>query len=137
MTAFAHTSYPKEHPGVARAVNTTRNLMNLIKQVDSAKSIAVILLSAMVSTLLVVVNQVIDTYTDGHLMAVWMLMWVVAFGSLALLATPVRQFVYGVRPFLKTWHQKRLERMNDEKIWAVALQDPRVMAEIQRALSQQ
>jgi hypothetical protein len=137
MTAFAPTSYPNVHPGVARVTRIAKNLRNITFLLDNARNIALILLSAIVSTILVIVNQVIDTYTDGHMLAAWTLMWVVAFTAIALLANPIRKSVAGFGPALKAWKLSRLERANDRKMWEVALQDPRVMAEIQRALSQQ
>jgi len=134
MTAFAHTSYPSVHPGVQRATRVFGSLKNLAVRADSARSIAAILLSAIVSTVLVIVNQVIDTYTDGHLMAAWMFMWLVAFSTIALLASPIRKTVTGFKPAMSAWILARREKANDAKMWEVALQDPRVMAEIQRAM---
>jgi len=136
MTAYAHNSYPNVHPGVARVTRVAGNLKNLALRADSARSVAVILLSAIVSTVLVIVNQVIDTYTDGHLMAAWIFMWLVAFSTIALLASPIRKTVAGFKPALNSWMIARRERANDDRMWEVALQDPRVMAEIQRAKSQ-
>jgi hypothetical protein len=136
MTAFAHTPYPSVHPGVQRAARVLGSLKNLAIRADSARNVAIVLLSAIVSTVLVIVNQMIDTYTDGHLMAAWMFLWVVAFSTMALLAAPIRKSVTGFKPALRSWIIARREKANDEKMWEVALQDPRVMAEIQRAVSQ-
>ena len=137
MKAFVHTSYPRVHPGVQRATRVLGSLKNLVTRADSARSVAIVLLSAIVSTVLVIVNQVIDTYTDGHLMAAWIFMWLVAFSTIALLAAPIRRTVNGFKPALKNWAITRRERANDAKMWEVALQDPRVMSEIQRAMSQE
>jgi hypothetical protein len=137
MTAYAHTSYPRVHPGVQRFSKVAISAKNLVAQFDVTRNIALILLSAIVSTVLVVVNQVIDTYTDGHMLAAWMFLWVVAFSTIALLATPIRESVVSFGPAFLQWKMRRAERANDHKMWEVALQDPRVMAEIQRAISQQ
>jgi hypothetical protein len=137
MTSFAHNSYPTEHPGVARVSRILANIKNLAIGVDNAKTVAVVLLSAIVSALLVVVNQVIETYEDGNLLAAWILLWLITFTAIALLSTPIRQFVTGIKPAYKAWSVARRERANDLKMWEVARQDPRVMAEIQRAVSQQ
>ena len=53
---------------------------------DGARGAAALLLAAIVSALLVVANQVIDTWTEGHLLAAWIVMWTVAFAALALFA---------------------------------------------------
>ena len=103
MTAFAHTPYPSVHPGVQRAARVLGSLKNLAIRADSARNVAIVLLSAIVSTVLVIVNQMIDTYTDGHLMAAWMFLWVVAFSTMALLAAPIRKSVTGFKPALRSW----------------------------------
>jgi hypothetical protein len=136
MTAFVHTSYPSVHPGVARISRVLASAKNVAYNFDGARNLAIVLLSAIVSTLLVIVNQVIDTYTDGHMLAAWILMWIVAFSAIALLATPIRKSVAAFGPAFTQWKLDRRERLNDQKMWEVALQDPRVMAEIQRASSQ-
>ena len=69
-------------------------------------------------------------------MAAWIFMWLVAFSTIALLASPIRKTVAGFKPALNSWMIARRERANDDRMWEVALQDPRVMAEIQRAKSQ-
>ena len=58
------------------------------------------LLAAVVSALLVVANQVIDTWTEGHLLAAWIVLWTVAFAALGLLAAPARRAVHAVARFL-------------------------------------
>ena len=136
MTAYAHTSYPTIHPGVQRFTKVATSAKNLATQLDATRNIALVLLSAIVSTILVVVNQVIDTYTDGHMLAAWMFLWVVAFSAIALLATPIRKSVAAFRPAFEQWKMNRREQANDQKMWEVALQDPRVMAEILRATSE-
>lgn len=136
MTSFVHSSYPKTHPGVSRITRVLSSLKGLVVRADNARTIAIVLLSAIVSTLLVIVNQVIDTYTDGHLMAAWIFMWLLTFSAIALLATPIRRSVQGFKPAFNQWMRARKERANDQKMWEVALNDPRVMAEIERARSQ-
>ena len=41
------------------------------------------LLAAIVAAFLVVANQVVDTWTEGHLLAAWIVLWMVAFAALA------------------------------------------------------
>ena len=91
MTAFAHVEYPTEHPGVVRAENAAAALKSAAARFDGARGAASLLLAAVVSALLVVANQVIDTWSEGHLLAAWMVLWVVAFAALALLTLPARR----------------------------------------------
>src|SRR3990167_6223937 len=58
---------------------------------DNSRSLAGMLLAAVVAALLVVADQLIETWADGHLLVVWVALWSVAFAALALLAPPLRQ----------------------------------------------
>ena len=136
MTSFVHTEYPAEHPGIARVEHVAQATSQMLHSFDSAKGLASLLLAAVVAALLVAANQVIDTWTDGHLLVAWIGMWIVAFAGLALLARPARQASAGLRAGFKAWSERRREAQADEQLWDLALRDARVMAEISRAMSQ-
>ena len=91
------------------------------------------LLAAMVSALLVVADQVIDTWADGHLMAAWVLMWMIGFAALALLAAPSRALVLRVLSAVNRWLMDTSRARADAQMWAVAEQDHRVMADLHAA----
>ncbi|MRD46777.1 hypothetical protein GHT07_05790 [Caenimonas koreensis DSM 17982] len=135
MTAFAHVDHPTQHPGVVRAERLAHNARELTRRIDGARANASLLLAAIVAALLVAANQVIDTWTEGHLLAAWIVMWVVAFGALALMATPARSMSVRVREGLARWNKARKMAADDERLWQVALTDVRVMADISRAMS--
>jgi hypothetical protein len=135
MTSFVHLDYPTEHPGVLRAEQAAQTLRGVVHRFEGARGAAALLLAAVVSALLVVANQMIDTWTDGHLMSAWAVMWAIAFAALALLAAPLRGFVLNVRSVLADWAAKRRERREDAKLWNLAMTDARVMAELSRAMS--
>ena len=86
MTSFVHVNIPTEHPGVARAERAFAALRDLGRNFDGARGAASLLLAAVVAALLVVANQVIDTWTEGHLLAAWIALWTVAFAAIGLLA---------------------------------------------------
>src|SRR3954454_19142118 len=98
MTSFAHVSYPTEHPGVVRAERVIRGVRALAQATPASASLT---LAAIVAALLVVTNQVVDTWSDGHLLAAWIVMWTVAFGALALFAAPIRRVSSDVQLWLK------------------------------------
>ncbi len=135
MTSFVHVHYPAEHPGVARAERIARGVKNLAHGFDGARATASMLLAAIVAALLVVASQLIDTWTEGHLLAAWVVTWVVAFASLALLATPARRAANLLRSNLRAYAAHRRQAAQDEQLWQVALTDARVMADISRAMS--
>lgn len=135
MTSFAHVDYPTQHPGVVRAENAIAALKNAAAGFDGARGAASLMLAAVVAALLVVANQVIDTWGEGHLMAAWMLLWAVAFAAIALLAAPARRASVVLRTGYKAWVESRRQAAEDQRTWSVALQDARVMADLSRAMS--
>ena len=135
MTSFAPTRYPTQHPGVVRAGRVAETLGNVVRRFDGARATASLLLAAIVSALLVVANEVVDTWTEGHLLVAWILMWTVAFAALALLAEPARSAATALRSALKTRAARRRRAAEDDQYWQAALADARVMADISRAMS--
>lgn len=134
-TSFASVHYPVQHPGIARVERTYGALTRLGRAFDAARATSSMLLAAIVAALLVVANQVIDTWTEGHLLAAWIVLWTVAFAALALLATPARTATAALRSNLKAWNERRILAAQDEQYWQAALTDARIMADISRAMS--
>src|SRR5438105_14180941 len=135
MTAFAHVNHPTQHPGVIRAQRLARSVKNTVGRFDGTRAGASLLLAAIVAALMVVANQVIDTWTEGHLLVAWIVLWVVAFAALALLATPARRAAATLRTALTAWNERRIRAAQDEQYWQAALTDARLMADISRAMS--
>ncbi len=136
MTSFAHVDYPTEHPGVIRAEKAAAAFKGMAARFDGARGggASTLLLAAIVSALLVVANQVIDTWTDGRLLAAWMVLWLVAFAALALLSAPARRAAVALRAGLAAWAERRRHAAEDQRTWEVAIRDPRIMAELNRAM---
>ena len=105
-----------------------------VRGFDSARASATLLLAAIVSALLVVANQVVDTWTEGHLLAAWILLWTIGFAALALLAAPARTAANALRASYAESKARRLRRRQDEQYWQAALEDARIMADISRAM---
>ena len=134
MTSFAHVDYPTEHPGVVRAENAAAAIKDIAHNFDGARGAASVLLAAVVSALMVVANQVIDTWSEGHLLAAWMVLWLVAFAALALLTMPARRMAVALRASAKAWAENGARAAEDERTWQVAMKDPRIMAELNHAM---
>lgn len=135
MTSFVHVEQPTQHPGVVRAERAAERLGRISRGFDGTRGAATLLLAAIVAAVLVVANQVIDTWTEGRLLAAWIVMWTIAFAALGLLAGPARHAVLGLRAAGRRWSQARREAAEDARLWEVALTDARVMADISRAMS--
>ncbi|KAF1050093.1 hypothetical protein [Xylophilus sp.] len=132
MSSFVHTSYPLQHPGVVRFEQAGATLRAGLR---GGRGSAALLLAAVVAALLVVATQVVQSWTDGHLLAAWIALWAVAFAGLALLAAPTRRAAAGVRSRVAAWKEARRQAEADRQIWALAQTDARVMADISRAMS--
>jgi hypothetical protein len=135
MTSFAHVDYPSEHPGLVRAERAAESLKEAVHGFNGTRAGASLLLAAIVAALLVVASQVIDTWTEGHLLAAWIVMWAVAFASLALFATPAKRAAAALRVGLKRWSAARKQAAEDDQLWQLAMTDARVMADISRAMT--
>jgi hypothetical protein len=135
MTAFANVKHPSQHPGVVRAERVAESVRAAAKRFDMTRAVATMLLAAIVAAMLVIANQLIDTWTEGHLLAAWVVMWAIGFAALGLLATPARSAATALRAGAKRWAAARRQAAEDEKLWKIALTDARVMADISRAMS--
>ncbi len=101
---------------------------------SGGRGLATLLLAAVVSALLVLANEVIGNWSEGHLLAAWIVLWSVAFAGLALLATPARQLAHQARSRWAGWQQARRTAANEARIWSMAQMDGRLMADLSRAM---
>ena len=83
MTSFINVQHPAEHPGVVRVAAAFSAAGKLRKRISGTRSLATLLLSAMVAAAMVVAYQVMDSVAEGHLLVVWIALWAVAFAALA------------------------------------------------------
>jgi hypothetical protein len=134
MTSFVHVAQPTEHPGVTRAGQATESIQHAAGDVFSPRGAASLLLAAIVSALLVVANQVVDTWSEGHLLLAWIVMWTIAFAALALAARPARAAVEALRIRMRGWRATRRAAAQDDIMWQLAMTDARMMADISRAM---
>jgi hypothetical protein len=133
--AMAHSVHPYFVPRGGQATGFDRPLgqSSRKRSLDSSRTMAGMLLAAVVAALMVVVNQLIDTWADGHLLVVWVALWTSAFTALALLAPPLRQLTDTFAARLARWSVGRAQQRSDSALWAFAQQDYRVMRDLQVA----
>lgn len=135
MTSFVHVHYPAEHPGVARFAAVVSAAGEMRRGFDSTRSLASLLLAAVVSALVVLADRAVDSWTDGGLMAAWVALWVVAFGAIALFAGSTKRMATAVVKGLDAWSYRVAQQRADERLWASAQSDPRVMADLNAAIA--
>lgn len=100
----------------------------------SHRGLSAMLLAAMVSALIVVADQLIETWADGHLMLAWVALWGVGFAALALFAGSSRTLAKATQGALNGWAKRSAQARADRRLWASAQADPRIMADVQAAI---
>lgn len=141
MSTFIQPAYFTEHPGVVRAADVAAAMGEVatsIKQAThkeffSTKGLGTVAIAAAVSAAVFAANQLMDTWTDQHLFAAWVVLWTVAFAALALLAAPIRRAASAASASFTQWQAKSAAAAQDKIYWESALTDSRVMAEIDAA----
>lgn len=116
--------------GVARVESAVKSLQG---NFDGTKGLAAMLLAAMVSSLVVVADQWIATWVDGHLMVAWASLWLVGFVALGLFAGAARNVAQAAMSSLNAWSHRAAQQRADERMWVIAKSDPRVMADLMAA----
>ena len=135
MASSVQPGFPSQHPNVVRNETEIGTARASRRGFDSTKGLSVMLLAAMVSALVVVADQLIDTWADGHLLAAWVALWLVGFAALALFAAPARNLAISAVNALNAWSARIARDRADARLWTIARTDPRVMAELTAAIS--
>ena len=134
MTSFVNVNHPAQHAGVARFESALDAAQQARKSFDGTRGLAAMLLAAVVAAMVVVADQVIDSWADGHLLVVWVALWAVAFAALALFAGAARSFATRLVAGLDAWSLSLAQARADVRLWEAAKADPRVMADLQVAM---
>ena len=103
------------------------------RRFDGARGLAAMLLAAAVAALVVLADQLIDTWADGHLFLGWVALWVVIFAGSALLAGTARRMARSTLTALDSWSRSLAEARAEARLWELAKLDPRLKAELIQA----
>ena len=137
MINFVHASYPAQHSSVARIQSPAPAVRQPARGVENHKPLAALLLAAVVAALLAAANQMIDTWSDDHVLAAWVILWAIGFAALGLLAGTARRLASRVVARLDAWSYRVARARADARFLEAAQNDPRIMADLQAALSRQ
>ena len=137
MTSFVNIKYSNQHPGVARVESAIDAARQLRQGFSGTRGLATLLLSAMAAAVMVVAYQVMDSVTEGHLLIMWIALWAAAFAALALFAGTARRLATQLKTGLADWSQSLAQARADQRMWAAARNDARVMADLQAAMSRE
>jgi len=135
MTSFVHVDQPTQHPGVARAEAVVSQLRVARGRLNGARGLAAVLLAAVVSAIVVVVDRMVTNLQDGEMLAVWAIVSALFFVAVSVGVNALLPL--GSR-LTEAWEQAAQRRANaraDAQFMAYAAFDPRVMHELQAAVT--
>ena len=135
MTSFINTSHPDHHHGADRVEALMDAAQQLPRNVSGKRGIALLVGSALAAAVAAVAYEVMDSADESHLLMIWMVLWVALFALLAFFAGALRTAGRQLKSSLDDWSRGIAEARADQRLWAIARQDDRVMADLQSAMS--
>ena len=134
MTSFVNIHPSTQHLGAARVESALSTARVSPLRMSATRGLSTLLLSAMTTAAMVLAYQIMDTVAEGHLMVIWMALWAVAFGALALFAGAARKMAVALSTALRAWSARSAQSASDRSMWALAQTDSRVLADLQAAV---
>ena len=131
MTSFISIDYAARHQGAERFESAVEAVQHARQDLSSTRGLATLLLSAVTAAVMVVAYQVMDSMAEGHLLGLWMGLWLVAFAALALFSGATRRLAARTKSSLDAWSRNRALVRADQRLWAMAQHDSRLMADLQ------
>ena len=131
MTSFISIDYAARHQGAERFELAVEAVQHARQDLSSTRGLATLLLSAVTAAVMVVAYQVMDSMAEGHLLGLWMGLWLVAFAALALFSGATRRLAARTKSSLDAWSRNRALVRADQRLWAMAQHDSRLMADLQ------
>ncbi|MCB2018307.1 MAG: hypothetical protein KDF54_12485, partial [Hydrogenophaga sp.] len=115
------------------APGETRGVYRPKRHFDGARGLAAMLLAAAVAALVVLADQMIGSWADGHLFLGWVTLWVVIFAGSALFAGTARNLAKAALRSLDGWSRSMAESRAEARLWDLARHDPRLKSELMQA----
>lgn len=101
------------------------------------RKLAVALLMASVAGLLVLADSLMNEWAESHVLAAWLALWLVGVVALLALRGVTRFMAQLLMGKLDAMAARSASRRADARLWAMAKADPRLMADLQVAMSRQ
>ncbi len=133
MTSFVSPDFPREHGGLIRMRDGLSAARSLASQIHSTKGLASILVAGGVAAAIVVADQIVAAWADGHLLLAWIVMWTIVFALLALFSDAIRSWPTRLGAGIDARLLAYSQAAEDARTWAAAQADHRLMAELQHA----
>ncbi|MEY2771832.1 MAG: hypothetical protein RIQ38_2251 [Pseudomonadota bacterium] len=103
----------------------------------SVQALSAGLLAAGVAALVATTDLALDAWAQSHQWAAWLALWAVAALAMLVLRGVTRWLAQGLMQGLDAWSVRVARRRADERLWAMAQADARLMAEVQNALARE
>jgi hypothetical protein len=132
--SFVNLEYPLIHPGVERAEKAVAHVQRMGDAFSPTRTLAGVLLAAIITAFVVVADQMMDTWAEGHLLAAWVALWAVIFATLGLFAGVSKSLAVQMKQSLDNWSASMAQSRADARMWAIAQKDARLMSELQIAM---
>lgn len=133
-THFVQPAFALEHAGAERLTRALEGARRAASKLGSPAGMASVLMIAGLSAIIVVAEQVVSAWTNGHLLAAWIALWLIVFGLLAMFSDAIRAWPVQWQSYILARRQAAAERAADGRMWDAALADPRLMADLDCAL---
>lgn len=98
-----------------------------------ARPLATLLLAAFVAALAVVADRWVDSWSDDHLFAAWLLIWAVVFAATVLASGPTSRLAQVILMALSDWAGARRQARAEAMLRELLHDDERLMADISLA----
>lgn len=134
MTSFINTPHSDHHHGADRMEALMDAAQQVPRNVSGKRGVALLVGSALAAAVAAVSYEVMDSADESHLLMVWIGLWIALFAMLAFFAGNLRNGGLRLRSSLDAWSRSVAEARADQRLWAIARQDARVMADLQCAM---
>jgi hypothetical protein len=84
--------------------------------------------------MVVLADQLIDDWAETHVIAAWLALWAVAVLAIAALRGVSRLLAQNVMQGLDAWSADLARSRADQRLWAMAQTDTRLMRDLQTAM---
>lgn len=115
------------HRTETRHIPATKDLAALPRM---TRPLAALLLAAVVAALAVVAEQWVETWSDGHLLTAWLVIWAVVFAASLSIAGTTRRVALRTLTGLANWSRARQQARAEAMLREFVHGDERLLADI-------
>lgn len=134
MTQFINRPHSDHHHGSDRLEAVIDAAQDISRDMTGKHGIALLISSALAAAVMAVAYEVMDSNTESHLLMLWIVLWMALFAALTLFAGRLRLAGTQLKSSLDDWSRSLAEARADQRLWALAKQDGRVMGDLQAAM---